>query len=77
YDYIFLDPPFPYRFRRQLIETIGNRNLLSDNGIAMMHHPKEDPLAEEISGLIRMDQRVYGRSIVDFFKKKEINLDKL
>ena len=69
FDYIFLDPPFPYRFRKELVETIGKRNLLNDGGLAMLHHPKEDPLPEELGGLKRVDQRTYGRSIVDFFKK--------
>ncbi len=68
YDYIFLDPPFPYKFRQELVETIAQRELLEQNGLALIHHPKEDPLPEQVGSLIRVDQRFYGRSIVDFFK---------
>ncbi|MBP5157649.1 MAG: 16S rRNA (guanine(966)-N(2))-methyltransferase RsmD [Treponema sp.] len=70
FDYIFLDPPFPYKFRLELLETIDRRKLLKDGGFAIVHHPKEDPLPEEIGSLKRTDQRVYGRSIVDFLKKE-------
>lgn len=70
FDYIFLDPPFPYKFRKDLLETIAKRELLNDGGQVIVHHPKEDPLPEEIGSLKRRDQRVYGRSIVDFFKKE-------
>lgn len=67
YDYIFFDPPFPYKFRRELLETVSERNLLKDSGKVMIHHPSEDPLPETIGKLKRTDQRIYGRSIVDFF----------
>ncbi len=67
FDYIFLDPPFPYKFRLNLVETIEKRSLLETNGTVLIHHPKEDPLPENIGILRRTDQRVYGRSIVDFF----------
>lgn len=70
FDYIFLDPPFPYKFRRELLEIIDQRNLLNDGGTAMIHHPKEDSLPDSIGTLVRVDQRVYGRSIVDFLKKE-------
>ena len=71
FDYIFLDPPFPYKFRLELLEAIDRRNLLADGGMALVHHPKEDSLPERIGELLRTDQRAYGRSIVDFFKKSE------
>ena len=70
FDYIFLDPPFPYKFRKELVETIGKKGLLNDGGMIMVHHPKEDPLPEAVGGLVRVDQRFYGRSIVDFLKKE-------
>ncbi len=67
-DFIFLDPPFPYKFRKQLLQTISERNLLSPSGMAIIHHPKEAPLPCTIFSLERFDQREYGRSIVDFFR---------
>ncbi|MBR0125738.1 MAG: 16S rRNA (guanine(966)-N(2))-methyltransferase RsmD [Treponema sp.] len=69
YDYIFLDPPFPYKFRQELLQTISSRDLLNEGGSAIIHYPHEDPLPEEIGELKRTDHRVYGRSNVDFFQK--------
>ncbi len=68
YDYIFFDPPFPYKYRKQLVETVEQRHLLNPGGTVLIHHPREDVLPEQIGTLVRTDQRVYGRSIVDFFK---------
>ncbi|HBB43400.1 MAG: 16S rRNA (guanine(966)-N(2))-methyltransferase RsmD [Treponema sp.] len=69
YDFIFMDPPFPYRFREQLIQTVSERDLLTECGTLLIHYPHEDPLPVQIGKLMRSDQRIYGRSIVDFFKK--------
>ncbi len=69
YDYIFLDPPFPYKFREELIETIAKKNLLTDNGTLLIHYPQEDSLPEKIENLTLSDKRLYGRSIVNFYKK--------
>lgn len=68
FDFIFMDPPFPYRFRQQLVETVDSRSLLAPGGKLLIHHPSEDPLAEKTGSLVRINQRVYGRSIVDIFQ---------
>jgi 16S rRNA (guanine(966)-N(2))-methyltransferase RsmD len=68
YDYIFLDPPFPYKFRQQLLEAVDKNELLTDDGTVMIHYPEEDALPEQIGKLILCDKRIYGRSIVNFYK---------
>ena len=73
FDYIFLDPPFPYKFRLELMNTISERNILNPDGIAMIHFPEEDMLPERVGNLILSDKRVYGRSIVHFYKKKAVS----
>lgn len=72
FDYIFLDPPFPYRFRLDLLKTIEKRNLVKEGGTVLIHRPSEDPLPEKIGTLERTDKRIYGRSIVDIYTKKSI-----
>jgi 16S rRNA (guanine(966)-N(2))-methyltransferase RsmD len=73
WDIIFLDPPFPYRFHENLVETVAARGLLTDRGLLVMHRPGEKPLGKRIgtenSALEQCDQRVYGRSVVDFFRR--------
>ena len=69
FDFIFFDPPFPYGFHRRLLESTVENNLLKETGTLMIHRPSElRDLDDPIEGLTKIDQRVYGRSIVDFFK---------
>lgn len=71
FDYIFFDPPFPYKFHEDIILQSDQNGLLSKNGIIMVHRPEEHFMPENIGNLVRFDQRIYGRSIVDFYKHKE------
>lgn len=69
FDIIYLDPPFPYAFHYDLLHTIAELPILKAGGLALIHRPKEKNLPEEILSLARIDQRAYGRSIVDFYRK--------
>ncbi len=69
FDIIYLDPPFPYQFHYDLLQTISEKPLLKEGGLVLMHRPKEKDLPDEIGSLKRIDKRIYGRSIVDFYKK--------
>lgn len=68
FDFIFMDPPFPYKFRQELIETAGKKKLLTDSGKLLIHYPEEDALPDRIGNLVLTDKRVYGRSIVNFYE---------
>ena len=68
FDYIFFDPPFPYKFHEQLIEQCDKNKLLNPQGTILVHRPEEHFMPEKIGNLTRVDQRIYGRSIVDFYK---------
>ena len=70
FDYIFFDPPFPYKFHEQLVEEAGQRELLNQGGFIMVPRPEEHFMPAEIGNLKRVDQRIYGRSIVDFYTYK-------
>ena len=68
FDYIFFDPPFPYKFHEQLILQADKAGILNKDGIIMVHRPEEHFMPDTIGNLTRCDQRIYGRSIVDFYK---------
>lgn len=40
----------------------------------MVHRPREKKLADKIDSLVRTDQRVYGRSVVDFYRRDKAGL---
>lgn len=69
FDIIYLDPPFPYKFHASLIEMTGDLPVLKPGGQAIIHRPKEREMPDVIGNMTRTDQRIYGRSIVDFYTK--------
>lgn len=69
FDIIFFDPPFPYKFHKDLIELVAERDLLNPDGVVLIHRPREKEMPESILQLKLSDRREYGRSIVDFYVK--------
>jgi len=67
FDIIFLDPPFPYQFKWELVSNIASSALVSKGTKILIHRPRSDYLKTDISNLEKTDSREYGRSIVDFF----------
>jgi 16S rRNA (guanine(966)-N(2))-methyltransferase RsmD len=68
FDYIFCDPPFPYRYKHELALSIAESALLNGGGILMMHRPREDSQAGGVNGFALSGRREYGRSVVDFWR---------
>lgn len=73
FDFVFFDPPFPYKFRLELLQILESRKILNPEGTVLIHYPAEDPLPEKIGSLELVDKRIYGRSIVNFYKYAQIN----
>jgi 16S rRNA (guanine966-N2)-methyltransferase len=71
FDMVFCDPPFPYRFRSELLLSLSERPVLKPGGLLLLHYPCEDATRERVGRLTRIDQRSYGRSYVDFYRKDE------
>jgi len=71
FDIAFCDPPFPYRFRAELCQRVAEGGAVKPGGLFLIHRPDEDPLPESFGPLARVDQRTYGRSIVEFYEKRE------
>lgn len=68
FDIIFCDPPFPYRFKWKLIESIAASPLVKKNTLVLLHRPREDYHDDPIPFIQKENSREYGRSIVDFFR---------
>jgi 16S rRNA (guanine966-N2)-methyltransferase len=69
FDMVFLDPPFPYAYKLELLKSLDTGHSLKPGGLALIHFPKEDRLPPEVGALSCEDERVYGRSIVRFYRK--------
>ena len=69
FDIIFLDPPFDYKFKLQLLERLDRSASIHNGSLVLIHFPHEDKLPEQISRLKCYDIRIFGRSIVHFYRK--------
>jgi len=67
FNIIFLDPPFPYQYKWELVAKIAVSCLVLPETRILIHRPRPDYLKTQISGLQKTDSREYGRSVVDFF----------
>ncbi|MCL2210679.1 MAG: RsmD family RNA methyltransferase [Treponema sp.] len=67
FNIIFLDPPFPYRYKWELVSKIACSNLVLPQTRILIHRPRPDYLKQDIINLHKTDSREYGRSVVDFF----------
>jgi len=70
FDIIFLDPPFRYQFKRELIRNIAASVLFTNESRLLIHYPRNDSHWDPIKPLVKSDSREYGRSIVDFFTSR-------
>jgi 16S rRNA G966 N2-methylase RsmD len=70
FDIIFLDPPFPYQYKWNLMAALADSPLVSNEAKILIHRPREDYQREPIDVLEKAESREYGRSVVDCFIKK-------
>ncbi|MFW5800510.1 MAG: 16S rRNA (guanine(966)-N(2))-methyltransferase RsmD [Spirochaeta sp.] len=75
FDIIYLDPPFDYRFKLQLLENLTSSRLLKPTSRILIHYPGEDRLPDSIPPrdsaripLQRSDLREYGRSHLGWYE---------
>ena len=69
YDIIYLDPPFAFKNKAEIIGGVVDGNLLNPGGELIIHLPAEESLPDVIGGIRLKDKRKYGRSILLFYKK--------
>jgi 16S rRNA G966 N2-methylase RsmD len=69
FDIVFLDPPFPYAYRLELMQSLSDGPTLKVGGLALLHFPHEERLPEKIGSLFLENEKRYGRSTVRFYRK--------
>jgi len=68
FDYIFCDPPFPYKYKWELLECIASSNLMGEGSCLLLHRPREDFRDEPIANLLKKNSKEFGRSVVNFYE---------
>ncbi|MDR0475938.1 MAG: RsmD family RNA methyltransferase [Treponema sp.] len=75
FDIVFMDPPFKYQFKQELLQNLAASPILSNETIVLIHRPKNERPPEPFSNLEKSESREYGHSIVDFYKAvKQLNI---
>lgn len=69
FDLIFLDPPYRFDYGKTALETIAQKGLLSENGIAV--YERDRSFDGEVDGLEKYDERKYGKTYITFFRLKK------
>lgn len=66
---VFVDPPFAYKHKTDLLERIAAAGLVSPSGRLLMHLPSRENLPGAVGDLTRTDGRRYGGSSVVFYER--------
>jgi 16S rRNA (guanine(966)-N(2))-methyltransferase RsmD len=69
FDIVFCDPPFPYKYKEELLQAITTSPLLSAGSRLLIHRPREESWRNIPEHLRVENSKIYGRSVVDFFRK--------
>ena len=68
FDFIFLDPPFPYRHKKDLLISVAKSPLMSGTSLLLLHLPGEELEDCQPPQLVLKDTREYGRSLLNFYR---------
>ncbi len=68
WDTVFLDPPFGFPAKGEVLDAACRAPHLSPGGLAILHLHRADPLSTEREGLSLVDRRAYGQSVLLFFR---------
>lgn len=71
WDVVFLDPPFNFPGKEAILDAACTVPHLSTGGLAIIHLHTAEKLSTERPELILTDRRVYGQSLLLFFRRKE------
>lgn len=71
FDIIFLDPPYNKNLGIEAIKIISSCNLLKKNGIIIYETDEIEQIPDFICNFERLKTKKYGRSILNFFSRKE------
>ncbi|MDR0997905.1 MAG: RsmD family RNA methyltransferase [Treponema sp.] len=72
FDFVFCDPPFPYRYKRDLVRDIAGSSLAKDGALILLHRPREDFFETDIPFIQKERAKEYGRSVVEFLRIHKI-----
>ena len=70
FDLIFLDPPYSQGLAKQALLETESQGILSNDGILCAETGAKEVLPESVGNLQRIDQRLYGTIMINFYTHK-------
>ena len=70
WDIVFFDPPYAQNYLR-VLELVGARGLLADDGLLVIEHRRKNELPEELGCLLRQRILKQGDSALSFYEAKK------
>ncbi len=67
FDIIFIDPPYRFDYGISALQLIAERDLLTENGIAI--YERDRSFTGEVEVLTAFDERKYGKTYLTFFQR--------
>ena len=67
FDIIFIDPPYKYNIKKELLDIIMNNNLLNDNGIIVFEYSNDEEINNNNFRLLK--SKKYGDKYISIYKK--------
>ena len=64
---IFIDPPYASALAEQTLKAIAAAGLLDEDGVIVAETSKRNPIEEAPPGLVLLDRRKYGDTLVYFY----------
>lgn len=68
FELVFSDPPYALSAGVPVLEALDANELVSDCGVAVIEHGKNESLPERVGHFERIDERDFGTAIVSIFR---------
>lgn len=68
FDVIFIDPPYKYNIKNELMHLIMDKGLLNDNGIIVFEYQNDESLNED-NNFTLLKNKKYGDKYISIIKK--------
>lgn len=65
FDLIFLDPPFDYPYKAELLQRVAGSRLVHADSLIFMHFPDEDDIPAAIKSIRREDSEPDAKAVPD------------
>ncbi|HNT33872.1 MAG TPA: 16S rRNA (guanine(966)-N(2))-methyltransferase RsmD [bacterium] len=71
FDLVFIDPPYGHERPAKILGRIISEGLLAEGAFVVYEQQRNEVQARPVEGLVHVDERRYGRTVLTFFTRSE------